>query len=454
MLYAARIVAVDDNPEHLEDLESRIKEIGSSCFSIKYESVGGITYVMNKGIRLVFMDINLIPAGSPGENTRNFSVIQSLLERIIPEDNGPYALVTWTTTDCHNELVAYLNERMESRKPFATSCLEKNIYLTDNARLRTALSELGERIPQIGALLNWEQKTENASIETVNTIVSLVQNGGATPAEFPEKLDELLSILAIETAGKKNVRDRLFSAVNKALVAVLYDRLLHMQVDAGTQQLWSRAVTKYALNDIGTNAATAANLNTIFHLSKSSGTAFDRGAILELPSDWLVDAKFLARFGENQANIMMGAYGLKRATANLKWYLTQVQAPCDQANPKVGPIPYVLSLKVPAEVERKDKKLLPDALYFSPSFKEDETVYALAINFRFSVMLSKETVSQENFAVFGRIREQLLNEIISKMHSYLSRPGIISFRPKPIESPTAVAPQPPSPAGTPHSQEA
>ena len=56
-----------------------------------------------RGVRLVFMDIDLIGDGVPGTGSKTFSAVQKALEYCLDERNGPYILITWSTFDAQRK---------------------------------------------------------------------------------------------------------------------------------------------------------------------------------------------------------------------------------------------------------------------------------------------------------------------------------------------------------------
>ena len=127
-------------------------------------------------------------------------------------------------------------------------------------------------------------------------------------------------------------------------------------------------------------------------------------------------------------------FGLDTSTAAVKQFacceledgatVGECQAACDYAQKRPGPIPFHLGLLPPDEKRAQDRKP-PDALWQSPCFDFGNERYFLHVNARFSLSLPRG-LAEAGQPVF-RLREQLLNQLIHRVHCYGLRPGIISF---------------------------
>src|SRR5688572_9257987 len=64
------------------------------------------------GVRLVFMDINLV-GGAFGDGGSAFAAVEQTLRTVLAEDNGPYILATWSAhDDAADRLFAQLRQRL------------------------------------------------------------------------------------------------------------------------------------------------------------------------------------------------------------------------------------------------------------------------------------------------------------------------------------------------------
>lgn len=115
-------------------------------------------------IRLAFFDIQLFPGGS---SVNYASTILGLIERLIPEENGPYVLVLWSkrlethAPDVRRRILSVQN----SRRPLSIIQLDKSNYFTKTANE----DELTEALASISAEL-----TSSYSTEEVQRIASAI----------------------------------------------------------------------------------------------------------------------------------------------------------------------------------------------------------------------------------------------------------------------------------------
>jgi hypothetical protein len=147
------------------------------------------------------------------------------------------------------------------------------------------------------------------------------------------------------------------------------------------------------------------------------------------------EAEFVRRFGATQKRFRGEFLKLDQPKA-LKWVLIQAQAPCDFAQDRVGPLPYLLAAVVPEDAVRKQKGgkalPLPASVWPSPRFSSCPGI--CENDFHFEILhgvphqLTRKTLEEIQFEVLGRLKDQIISSIGHEFHSHGSRPGFISFR--------------------------
>jgi hypothetical protein len=212
--------------------------------------------------------------------------------------------------------------------------------------------------------------------------------------------------------------------VNEALLPILADRVAALQGLNGDDP-WASAFTEEDANS-ALELEDAARLNRFSHISETpSASGAERGVVVVLPRRYA--GKFFRKaFGLEQVDAAITQFGCKDYAprdSRFRWLLIQVQAACDHAQRQPGALPFVLALEMP-ELSAKDPA--PQALWSSPAFQADTGVRVLKANARFAVSLGRDEAKSAQ--AMYRIREQLLNDLIHRIHSYGSRPGIVSFR--------------------------
>lgn len=148
----------------------------------------------------------------------------------------------------------------------------------------------------------------------------------------------------------------------------------------------------------------------------------DRGAVLEYPPERVSDDQFRRSFGMCAERFLREQLGLEMAIGDVRWSLVQAEGVCDYAQAKPGPVTYLLGEDAPPKAILK----APDAAWHSPVLWIDSSERNMHLNFRFGLSLVEEAV--KGFRIRFRFREALMNEIVSRMHFYGARPGMIAFR--------------------------
>ena len=430
MLPPPRIIAIDDDATHLAGLSQALNHYGVACLPVHFtgddEAVQRCPYV-----RVIFADLHLNESGPSNEHARNFAIIGGLLEEAIAP-TGPYAIVLWTRfADQADDLAAFLNERLRDvPRPFTVVAIDKGTHLDesgkviDPVKLVVAINDLVQAEPQIAALLDWEQRVLGAGAETVSAIIHLAEPN-ASKEERQEKLRRVLCQLAVGAVGEHNVGDHHFDAVNEALLPILADRIAFLKEPGDTGQLWASSFSVNSDNQ-GLDAGQASKLNRFLHIGSGDGImAGERGAVVAL-SQVVGDRDFETVFGLKSPEVADQFFCSNFDETNqlFKWVAVQVQAPCDFAQRRPGPLPFLLGLEMP--VGSVSKNPPPAALVSCPVFETDDGPVCLRLHSRFGLSLPEKLVWSLPAAY--RLREQLLADVLHRAHSYAARPGIISFK--------------------------
>ena len=93
MFGSPRIVAIDDDRDHLVGLADSLNRRGVACLRIHF--TGDPTEIEAcPDVRIIFADLHL-GMGSPSDHKANFSMIGGLLRKTI-KPCGPYFIILWT----------------------------------------------------------------------------------------------------------------------------------------------------------------------------------------------------------------------------------------------------------------------------------------------------------------------------------------------------------------------
>ncbi len=430
-LPAPQIIAIDDEPKHLEGLTQGLNRYGAACLPVCF--TGDASAIPScPCVRLIFADLHL-SSGTPGDHAQDFSTIGGLIEDTI-KPSGPYLIVLWTRyPDKADALHEFLKDRLQGvAKPFTVQALAKNDHLDHQGEVKNAdalvraIGSIVAEQPQVGALLNWEERVLGAAADTLSSIMQLAESA-AEGDRLNEEAGRLLAQLAVAAVGNEHVEEDRFRAVNEALLPILGDGIASMRSQDADDELWQAALGKTEA-ERGLTLDEAARLNRLLHIAPatSDDSGGQRGAVVALPEEFLGKA-FAETFDlspEQAAKDQLHYKNTQDDNDPFQWVLVQTQAACDYAQNQPGPLPFHLGLCLP--VSRTQSRTPPAALWRSPCFELENQAFVLHVNARFQMSQQREKANQ--IRPLFRLREQLLNDLIYQLHGYGARPGIMSFR--------------------------
>ncbi|EQM75843.1 hypothetical protein L687_02045 [Microbacterium maritypicum MF109] len=333
------------------------------------------------------------------------------------------------------ELQAYLEAKffidMPYTRPIAIVPLSKTNYINIGTGHQTAgnlLEDIRTHLsahPAMSALVQWEAEVYGAASRVLADITSLAAELEAT-APFPT----LLKRLAVEAVGHANASEDPRTSVQAALLPLLQD---HLQNTADASVGWERAFESAVEPAPALSKQQVGLLNTKLHVTKNDDTRpispLAWGAVneLEMSLDWnefgLVD--------EDEYREYVVAKNLKiewaKYKGNVKIAQIRIGAACDYAQKTSGPVPYVLAALVPVRDGARPHELTPKSTgWISPEVDFGSGIVQLFVEPRF-VRVRGETTAAA-FKPIGRIKEQLLLELVSAVGHHSSRPGIVRFQ--------------------------
>lgn len=431
MFIAPRVIVVDDDRNHLDGLARALNQAGVAC--LQFHFTGDTTEIEAcPNVRVIFADLHLVGSAGP-DYAKDFSTIGGLIQETI-KPSGPYFMALWTMyPNQATGLQNFLEHRLRDvTKPFAVLPIDKSAHLDKDGNVKSVkklvetIADIAKKLPQIAALLNWEDRVLGAAADTVSSILDLAEST-TEAVRRAEEVGRLLARLAVEAVGREHVEQDRFHAVNEALLPILADRISALRSADDANQAWKEA---FPAADLGTALSSdeAAKLNRFFHVETSiqGNSGADRGAVIPLPENHSGE-KFEDVFGLKQEGVAKGQFGCKNFLAGdeqFQWVLVQSQAACDYAQRQPGSLPFYLGLEMEASNVRKDTP--PAALWTSPPFEIKGRIRVLRVSARFQVSLPAQVVETE--MPLYRLRDQLLADLIHHVHTYGARPGMISFR--------------------------
>jgi|GEM_PF-4150568 len=436
MFPGAKIIAVDDEPEELEKIVSSLRKLGLACIAYNYPDDLPEDFPNGSGLRVLFLDINLVGGSSPDQDANVLNAPISLVERLVSEDNGPYALITWSSTSLHNNLIERIatTASLQQKQPFYSKALPKEEYAGAPDKLKEEVESIFSNNAPFGALIDWEKRICRAGEFVLRDISELSNEFEGQDAS--EKMDRMLSKLAVDAFGRAHVGAHLFESVNEALLPLLNDALnvqFNLELDG---DIWTKAVTKHG-QDNGLSDAAISKLNTSVAFEASNVfKPYRRGAVIELPEVWKTEEEFERKFGAKPSRIRADILKLEKPK-DLDWVLIQTQAACDFSQGSIGPLPFLLAAIVPADHERKTNKKghplsLPAMVWVTPTLRSADILNNE--NFHFQIIhgipcqITRKALEELDCKVIGRLKDQIVTSLSFEHHSHGSRPGFVSFR--------------------------
>lgn len=438
MFTPPRFVVIDDDLNHLDAIVTTIQSLGSVCARVHYKPEQDVPKELFTAVRAIFIDLQLQDRSASSDFNRHFAEIQRILGNVIQPTGGPYILVVWTDKpERVTELQAYLAKKFFVDKPYtkpiAIVPLSKTDYISIDTGEQTSgnlLEDIRTHLnaqPAMNALVQWEAEVLGAATKVLADVATLA-------AEFDgdASLPTLLRRLAVEAVGHANAADDPRASVHAALLPLLQD---HLQNAPDVNSEWGRAFESATEPAPLLSKAQVSLLNTKLHVTKQDEarpvSALAWGAACELESD--IDWSEFGLKDEAEYREQVVAKNLKIEWAKYKDKVKVAQirigAACDYAQKTTGPIPYALAALLPVREGEKAHELTPKSTaWISPELDFGDGIVQFFVQPRF-VRVRGEGVAAK-FKTFGRIKEQLLLELVEAVGHHSSRPGIVRFQVK------------------------
>ena len=447
MFTPPRFVVVDDNRDHVTAILSVFQTLGTPCLGVVYDAESGLDGRHFEGVRALFVDLHLTDLAATTDETRHFAIIAGILEGSISLTGGPFILVVWTEHDhLVAELTEYLDDSLDPEKPHARPLaivgLPKRRFINldtgepDEGRVDALRDEVERAVseqPQLAALVAWETDVQAAAGATLSALVDLVPEDARNSTAFGDGLDEVLTRLAREAVGQPHVATDPRAAITSALAPILADRIVNQRVSEADATVWRAAVTWRGTE--GLDEMRAGRVNRMLHVAVPPSevvlpTAW--GAVVEFPDEWWNNDELRRHFGVTRGQLLGNEFKIGTDDrGRCRPRLVRIGAACDHAQNRPGPLPYLLGLEIPCDVQRMrdntDAVRVPASEWSSPILLHEPGAgpFVLAVNTRYATSVAK--ADAENWQPVYRLREQLLMHLISLANSYLARPGIVQL---------------------------
>jgi len=459
-LEGAKILVIDDSPAEGQQIVEALWEANYPAMFFRFDQqiLEGLREAGKpmKGVRAVFMDMDLLGHGMQGDGKTMYSVIQGALESLLDKNNGPYTLITWTRFDEYSDdLYAFLRDRMEDRgrAPTALMKLKKEDFRPGNpgalaTQVQTCLGQHGS----LTCLSSWEVAVNAGASDIVSNLAGVAGQGVQADNEFDARLASLLRKLSVAEAGKEierrgditphmhSVLSQLLDDVASQISLPLYDP----EHPEGIGQIGREEMNSWRRQ-----------INAMLNYEKVPKPKIQPGSVFSYP-DTQVAADLLRLPNWRAQDVVIRAYYFRRETASRRnaestavreaaskratLVLVDITPPCDHAQKKVIWRTFVLTAKVPLDCLSylwrwpddqeiaEEGRVWADYLWISPEFKLDEDIFVLLFNSRMMFTINNDNTALELLGIpNGRIREVLLADLLGWIGRQISRIGHVAL---------------------------
>ena len=435
MLVSNRIIVIDDNRDDLNAICNIFHKNGIGCRGFEYDPFSLPNEPLT-GIRFVFIDMNLNPAG--GGDIK--SSLKDAIKHFISVENGPYILIFWTNrVEEIDDFINFINRDDDDvklkLKPLHITHIDKNEFidsedhLTD--KINTILSD-----DFVKCIIQFDESALNAATKTLNAILSTinVSDKWGEQAEFDNACRLVFSKIAESTSGLTQAKLNPDLALKESLASIFKHVLCQNQDDYWREYL-TPLQTAEKSNDISfPDAFSLEKLNSIYHIDTSrieQKSIKDRGAVCKF-SQQDKSVVFNDLF-HTEYQLWLNESFHKLSTVNsaeIELVAVEFSAACDFSQNKDRTNKYILGVLISSIHGKKLRNTrLKDQIFLMPfDFHYENQNYTLALNLNYTFNLPKQpnVLSGPLFI----LSKETMDMLGLEYSSHLSRIGITSFRKK------------------------
>lgn len=473
MPHRNRVVVIDDKAEDGEAIVKSLWRLQVPSFFFHYDDdfIGGLKAEKKfEGIRFIFQDIALLSPDFPGRD--DYAAAAVGIDKVLSDQNGPWLLIAWSTwgndpdkgDKYARELFDYLTEKLPAgKRPYQFVVIDKRRYSSDgeHAVVKGELDEEEKKnliesvaaamrpVESLEALALWESNIKGSASKVVHGLWDMINN--SNPDDIDEALGGLLLQLAVAQEGSRlNKNDDLSYPLYQILSGLLHDEVSN--IIAG----------EIKIGESVKQNIDAGKINKMLHWEEGETTEKSSpGCVYDWPDHDIVNLGALRVSRENIKEFIIDAFVSddqnKRKTALadegledcVKLVLLDITPACDHANNKAFWRKFLVGVKADSDLKHfhtKGSKLAGDYLKDSPIFSSADKSWRFIFNSRLVVSLpdrneyiservdensrDRETYMPEvsKLVAIGRIRDQLLQEMMTWYGVMATRPGIVSLK--------------------------
>jgi CheY-like chemotaxis protein len=444
-LDVSRILVVDDEDKAGTRISRTLWKAGYPVRFVHYDqadfaggSIGSLS-----GVRIIFMDLDLIGAGITGDGSMVFTTVQGAINQLISDNNGPYVLVTWSSHDEYAErLLDHLNERLPYKKrPLGHARLNKEDFTGEHEpELIGAVRDCLQQLNSTACLVEWEGGIQYAACETVQKLVDIASELDCATQD--DAVKKVLWALAQAEAGRTLDADNAMESLYSLLTNLLHDRVINWQSEKSSE--CGGLIEKHDCND--TEFGWFQKLNSMIHLETKTNldNGFATGNVYQYPDlGHRLKIPELNHHKILRGQFMCGLDGLDTddkdlLTEECKLLLVDITPPCDHAQKKAPWRKFVLAAYVPLEMvsacrfynrenaQREVSRMCGDYLWKSPEFECDGNYFSVIFNSRVMLTMQEKDINSFGNPMF-RVRQPLIADMIGWLARQSSRLGHVSL---------------------------
>jgi hypothetical protein len=445
-----KIIIVDDKKEDLQTLAEVFLNTGVGCKTILYDSLYNEQL---KGVRIAFFDINItnkvidinqkeFDYKTDPSLSSAFNDLAVAIEACIHIDNGPFALIFWSSNtiliDNFKEFVRDVEKGFSNMtSPILIDCIDKNEFTGKSSELLGKLKKLFSG-KSIELLLDFEHKSSISSSQLINDFFSLIPKNPnpedqiwGNYKDFEENFEKVFSKIAVSTLGHKYGKENPDKAILEALLPIQNHLILNQSL---VSLPWKTFLTSLNGNPKYPTPFDEGKLNTIFHIENAVGEKDIRGAVIQIDK---TDEALLKTFGiidvekwiKKIIPFKSGNEALEQETiASTQLIAVELSAACDFSNKKPRINKYMLGILTPKiNVEEHINKQRPESSYHvgGCSFNQNGNNFQIWLNLNFMLGCPSDDIRLGGIKFI--LKKEIMDMIGNKYASHVSRIGITSF---------------------------
>jgi len=265
------IVIIDDKYEEVEGL---IRVFSSKGIPVTYFNGEPDKLITLNGTRIVFLDLDLKLGARDSEEKDIISTVFANLKKVVPQNNGGYILVLWSTRDSEfGENVETEIKKMQAREtpiiyeyPLEIVRISKHDVSTrEEGKLNFDLNKIEEQINELvpeNSILNlvtyWENKVSEASKNVISHF------DGITHTENKQKL--LLALFADSSTPEGSLDQNTIIAPAISPMSVLLSDQLSSKISSHNLSVIGKELTNILASNEKIDLESVAAINTFYHV--------------------------------------------------------------------------------------------------------------------------------------------------------------------------------------------